>query len=174
MFIRKTATRNNAISEACFTFRPVTSERSGKQVRRITLLNPGRAFDPPPSDWPRLCARIEALLAGQSGMLAEPEAIETLAQRYAARLILAGSGAAAAMSPGRSGAATKSTAPDPVFAEVDIASPQLVQPRSVGVEAAGLAVMDWLGIDPILADPGFNNLPLRRRGAFSAPPSPAV
>jgi hypothetical protein len=158
MFIRKTATRNKASGEAYFTFRLVTSERTGKQVRQITLLNLGRAFDLAQSEWPRLCARIEALLTGQSGMLAEPEAIETLAQRYAARLILAGS-AATAPADGPSpppGCSAKSAAPDPIFAEVDIASLQLVQPRCVGVEAAGLAAMDWLGIDPILTDLGFN------------------
>jgi hypothetical protein len=48
-------------------------------------------------------------------------------------------------------------APDPVFAEVDIASLQLTRPRSVGVEAAGLAAMDWLGNDRILADLGLNS-----------------
>src|SRR5271169_2953258 len=90
MFIRKTATRNKSANETYFTFRLVASERTGKQVRQITLLNLGRQFDLPPSDWPGLCARIEALLVGQSGMLAVPEAIETLAQRYAARLIAAG------------------------------------------------------------------------------------
>jgi transposase len=41
---------------------------------------------------------------------------------------------------------------------VDIASLQLIQPRSVGVEAAGLAAMDWLGIDPLLRDLGFNGI----------------
>ena len=79
MFIRQTATPAQSTSQAYFTFRLVTCERTGKQVRQITLLNLGRQFDLPPSDWPRLCARIEALLTGQSGLLAEPEAIETLA-----------------------------------------------------------------------------------------------
>src|SRR4051794_18379937 len=92
MFIRKTATRNKSANETYFTFRLVTSERTGQQVRQITLLNLGRQFDLPQGDWPRLCARIEALLDGQSGILAESEAIETLAQRYAARLIVAGPG----------------------------------------------------------------------------------
>src|ERR1017187_2356212 len=92
MFIRKTATRNKSANESYFTFRLVTSERTGKQVRQITLLNLGRQFDLPQSDWPRLCARIEALLGGQAGMLPEPETIETLAQRYDARLIVAGPG----------------------------------------------------------------------------------
>ena len=95
MFIRKTATRNKSANESYFTFRLVTSERTGKQVRQITLLNLGRQFDLPQDDWPRLCARIEALLAGQAGMLRESEVIETLAQRYAARLIVAAPGPAA-------------------------------------------------------------------------------
>jgi hypothetical protein len=37
MLIRKTATRNKSANESYFTFRLVTSERSGKQVRQITL-----------------------------------------------------------------------------------------------------------------------------------------
>jgi hypothetical protein len=162
MFIRQTATRSKSTGGSYFTYRLVTSERTGKQVRQIALLNLGRQFDLPRSDWPRLCARIEALLAGQSGMLAELEAIETLAQRYAARLIAAGSGPVApppappAAQPGASSCSAKSTAPNPIFTEVDIASLQLTQPRSVGVEAAGLAAVEWLGIDPILRDLGFN------------------
>jgi hypothetical protein len=161
MFIRKTATRYKSASESYFTFRLVTSERTGKQVRQITLLNLGRQFDLPPSDWPGLCARIEALLAGQSGMLPQPEAIETLAQRYAARLIaapIAPKPASPAVPPRRAGSPAGSGAPDPIFAEVDVASLQLTRPRSVGVEAAGLAAMDWLGIDPILAQLGFNGV----------------
>jgi len=163
MFIRKTATRSKSAGVSYFTFRLVTSERTGKRVRQITLLNLGRQFDLPPSDWPGLCARIEALLAGQSGMLAQSEAIETLAQRYAARLIAAAPGATAPEPvspavPPRAGSRARSAAPDPIFAEVDVASLQLTRPRSVGVEAAGLAAMDWLGIDPILAQLGFNGV----------------
>jgi len=164
MFIRKTATRNKSANESYFTFRLVTSERTGKQVRQITLLNLGRQFDLPQDDWPRLCARIEALLVGQAGMLPESEVIETLAQRYAARLIVAAPGPAApepappAVPSAPSGSPAKSAASDPVFAEVDVTSLQLIQPRSAGVEAAGLAAMDWLGIDPILTDLGFNGI----------------
>jgi hypothetical protein len=177
MFIRKTATRNKSANESYFTFRLVTSERTGKQVRQITLLNLGRQFDLPRSAWPRLCARIEALLAGQGGMLPEPEAIETLAQRYAARLIVARPGPSApappAVPPGPSGSPAKSAAPDAVFAEVDIASLQLIQPRSAGVEAAGLAAMDWLGID---LDPLFAAQASRTSVSmvFNGPPWPAV
>ena len=86
MFIRRARTRNKSTGEAYFTHRLVASHRAGKQVRQVTLLNLGRHFDLPQPDWPRLCARIEALLAAQPGLLAEAKPIETLAQRYAARL----------------------------------------------------------------------------------------
>lgn len=173
MFIRKTKTRNKSDNETYFTYRLVASERTGKQVRQITLLNLGRQFDLPQSDWQALCARIDALLSGQVGMLAEPEIIETLAQRYAARLIAAQPGAAqpgaARSDAGHQAPPTPSTAvqaslfpspaaPSAVYAEVDIASLQLTRPRSVGVEAVGLAAMSWLGIDQILRDLDFNGV----------------
>jgi hypothetical protein len=56
MFVRKTTTRNKSTKDPYFTYRLVTSERVGKQVRQITLLNLGRHFDLPQYDWPRLCA----------------------------------------------------------------------------------------------------------------------
>jgi hypothetical protein len=159
MFVRKTATRIKSDNEAYFTHRLVASERIGDKVRQITLLNLGRHFELPRSDWPRLCARIEALLAGQAGMLAESETIETLAQRYATLLITAQPASSPpAAEPQPPAARAPSAAPpaasaDPTFMEVDIASLQLTRPRSVGVEAAALAAMDWLGIylDPLFA-----------------------
>ncbi|MFL5287558.1 MAG: IS1634 family transposase [Rhodopila sp.] len=154
MFIRRTATRNKATNESYFTHRLVTSQRTGKQVRQITLLNLGRHFDLPQADWPRLCARIDALLAGQAGLLAETEVIETISQRYAARLIANGAATTAhAVSP-----AEPAAAPPPAFAEVDVDSLQLLRPRSVGVEAVGLAAFGWLGLDHILRDLGFNGM----------------
>ncbi len=171
MFIRKTTTRNRSGSEPYFTFRLVASERTGNQVHQITLLNLGRHFELPQPGWPRLCARIDALLSGQPGMLPEPEAIETLAQRFAARLIAARSEPApppaapppaapppAATQPAPARPPAASATPDPIYAEVDVASLQLTRPRAVGVEAAGLAAMGWLGIDRILTGLGFNRV----------------
>jgi hypothetical protein len=152
MFVRKATIRNKSDIESYFTFRLVASERAGGQVRQITLLNLGRHFDLPQPDWPRLCARIEAVLAGQPDMLPEPEAIEALAQRFAARLIAAqpdpGEPAAAPPSATLAAPSAKPAAPPdaaatqgPRYAEVDVASLQLTRPRAVGVEAAGLAAM---------------------------------
>jgi transposase len=168
MFIRKSPTRIKSANESYFTHRLVASERTGDKVRQITLLNLGRHFDLPQSDWPRLCSRIEALLAGQAGMLTESEAIETLAQRYASLLVTAQPASnpppdepeppAARVPSAAPPPAAPAASADPIFAEVDIASLQLTRPRSVGVEAAGLAAMDWLGIDRILADLGLNKV----------------
>lgn len=154
MFIRKTATRNKSTSESYFTHRLVASERVGQQVRQITLLNLGRHFDLPKADWPRLCARIDALLAGQAGLLPETDAIEVLAQRYTARLI---ADRPSPVPPGKP-AEPAAAPPQPSFAEVDVDSLQLTRPRSIGVEAVGLAAMRWLGLDPILQELGFNGV----------------
>lgn len=155
MFIRRARTRSQSTGEAYFTHRLVASQRVGKQVRQVTLLNLGRQFDLPQSDWPRLCARIEALLGAQPGLLAEAKPIEILAQRYAARLTAdRPAGRAALPRAGSSGPAE----PPADFTEVDIASLQLTRPRSVGVEAVGLAAIGWIGLSPILQNLGFNGV----------------
>ena len=167
MFIRETKTRNKSDTESYFTFRLVASERTGGKVRQITLLNLGRHFDLPKGDWPRLCARIDALLSGQPGLLPEPESIERPAQRYAERLIVAQPAGGTPMAPppapnlakpATAAPSTEFTVQDAVYAEVDITSLELTRPRAVGVEAAGLAAMDWLGIDRILTDLGLNGV----------------
>jgi hypothetical protein len=169
MFIRETTTRNKSNTESYFTHRLVASERTGDRVRQITLLNLGRHFDLPRPEWARLCARIDALLSGQPGLLAEPEAVEVLAQRFAARLIAAQPGRGeptaapppASPEPAQPAPAAPSTAsatPGPLYAEVDVASLQLTRPRAVGVEAAGLAAMAWLGLDRIFTDLGLNGV----------------
>src|SRR5574341_2044325 len=87
MFIRQTKTRNSTTGESYTTFRLVASERVDKQVRQRTLLNLGRQFSLAKDEWPLLCTRIEQILSGQGSLLPESAAIESLAQRYAARLV---------------------------------------------------------------------------------------
>jgi len=94
-----------------------------------------------------LCIRIDQLLSGQSNFLAETEAIEELAQRYAAQLI--------ALSPS---AASSQEGIDTDYQEVDVASLELVKPRSVGVEHVGVAALSWLGLPQILESVGLNGV----------------
>ena len=159
MFIRQTNTRNKSTSESYFTYRLVSSERVGKQVRQITLLNLGRNFDLAREDWPRLCTRIDGLLSGQAMMLPESDAIEKLAQRYAARLITARPAAP------ETGAKMKPTVASATYAEVAVDSLELTRPRSVGVEHAGLAAMSWLGLDAVMRDVGLSAVQLAAAAA---------
>jgi hypothetical protein len=145
MFIRQTKTRNSTTGEAYTTFRLVASERVGKQVRQRTLLNLGRQFNVAKDEWPLLCTRIEQILSGQGSLLTESASIETLAQRYAARLV--------ASTPS---VASSPEGPAVEFQEVDVNSLELVRPRSVGVEHAGLAALSWLGIPEVLESVGMN------------------
>jgi transposase len=147
MYIRQTKTRNSTTGEAYCTFRLVASERIGAKVRQHTLLNLGRNFSLPKEQWPRLCARIDQILSGQGSFLPESAALEALAQRYAARLVVKGAPATSVQ---------ESAEAD--YQEVDIASLELVRPRSVGVEHAGLAALSRLEIPRILESVGLNGV----------------
>lgn len=147
MYIRQTKTSTSVAGEAYYTYRLVASERIGSKVRQKTLLNLGRNFSLPREQWPQLCTRIEAILSGQMVLVTPSEAIEKLAQRYAAQLITA------THSDDQQGEKTPVS-----YAKVDIASLELVRPRSIGVEHVGLEALRLLGLPEILAGAGFNGL----------------
>jgi transposase len=155
MFIRQTKTRNATTGEAYVTFRLVISERVAKQVRQRTLLNLGRHFPLPKDEWPFLCGRIEFLLSGQRELVPEPvsPAIEALAQRYAARLVLAHKPVA-----GKSVATNDTAAGGADYQEVDVNSLEQIRPRSVGMEHVGLEALSLLGLPEILESVGLNGI----------------
>lgn len=155
MFIRQTKTRNATTGEGYSTFRLVVSERVGKQVCQRTLLNLGRHFSLAKDEWPFLCSRIESLLSGQKELVPQPvpAAIESLAQRYAARLVLA-----AKTDAGKPSETSVESADINDFQEIDVNSLEMVRPRSVGVEHAALAALSWLGMPDILEGVGFNGI----------------
>lgn len=88
MFVRRTQTRTSASGETYFTHRLVRAERIGGKVRQVTLLNLGRHFELPPSDWPQYCSRLRELITGQAGLLATEvsQVVEQAAQHSAALL----------------------------------------------------------------------------------------
>lgn len=147
MYIRQTKTRNSTTGESYTTFRLVASERSGKQVRQKTLLNLGRGFTLAQEKWQLLCIRIEQILSGQTTYLHESSEIEKLAQRYSARLITVQQ---------TSPIANDTAISAPEYQDVDINSLEMIRPRSVGVEHAGLAALSWLGLDTIFESIGMN------------------
>jgi transposase len=142
MYIRRVTTRRRSSGETYHSYRLVESRREGGRVRQIALLNLGSQFDLPEAHWPALCARLGQLL-GRQGVLVPvdlPETVETTAQTLAARLVT--------QAP-----VEKDT---PAYVEVDVASLELVQPRSVGVEHVGLHALDQLQLEPLLASLGVN------------------
>jgi hypothetical protein len=145
MFIRRSATGNTLTGESYFTYRLVRSERVGRKVRQITLLNLGREFAVPQEDWPVLCLRLEQLISAQDTLLAAQcsERIEAAAQRVSGQLVV--------RAPTIEG-----TAAAPEFREVDVDSVEDRQPRSVGVEHVGLAAMSKLGFVEKLKELGLN------------------
>jgi len=145
MYIRRVTTRRSASGEAYFSYRLVETRRAGTRVRQVALLNLGRHFDLAEEHWPALCARIQALLSPQGALMPVelPAAVETQAQAIAARLL--------ARTPVK--AHKKSE-----FAEVDVNSLELMQPRSVGVEHVGLHALSELGLDALLASLGVNGI----------------
>jgi transposase len=148
MYIRRTQTRNTTTGERYFTHRLVRCERLGGKVRQVTLLNLGRHFALPQTDWPTLCARLEAILSGQEALLVGcgSRLVEREAQRLAALLLA------------RRGVST----PEPACAAVapvavhsiEVDSLRLSRPRTVGVEAVGLWAMGQLDFIALLQELG--------------------
>jgi len=155
MYIRETKTSTSAKGESYFTYRLVSSVRIDNKVRQITLLNLGRHFSLPRADWPTLCIRLELLLSGQLEIVSSPVSadIESLAQRYYSQLI-AQNKVPVTVSNSVSNPAVNTVVPD--FREVDVDSVELIQPRSVGVEHAGLYALNSLGMPDILREAGLN------------------
>jgi len=144
MYIRQTKTSNSLSGEAYFTFRLVASKRIKGKVRQQTLLNLGRNFSLPREEWPQLCCRIEEILSGQIPLLPISGHVEKLAQRYAAQLVVNQGG------DQQEGGIS--------YQEVDIASLELVNPRSIGVEHVVLSALRELGLPEILAGVGMNGV----------------
>ena len=69
MYIRCTTTRTKKTGETYKSFRLVESERIDGRVKQRTLLNLGRHFDVPKSQWKSLSSRIDQLLSAQTDWL---------------------------------------------------------------------------------------------------------
>jgi len=159
MYVRRTQTRSTATGETYFTHRLVRSERHGRKVRAVTVLNLGRHFPVAQEYWPVLCARIEELVYGQEALLPmdSPPSVEAAAQRYAA-LLLARRGERQVAPAAGVGATETAVTAD--MQSVDVDSLELTRPRSVGVEQVALWAMQAVGFIELLIGLGLSG-PLR-------------
>ncbi len=146
MYIRRTSIKSRRSGKPYYTYRIVESVRINAKVRQQTRLNLGRHFDVPRTQWMPLVQRIEQILQGNIDLfpLGLDQQFEQDAQRYAA-LMLTSNGCLASPAPG--------AIPD--YHQVDIASMELIRPRSVGVEHVALSALQQLGLDVKLKALGF-------------------
>ncbi len=76
---------DSKMARASYTHHLVRSHRLAGKVRQPTLLNLGRHFQIPQTDWSLLCRRIDQLLRGPLSLLKDcPAGVEEEAQRIAA------------------------------------------------------------------------------------------
>lgn len=143
MFIRCTTTRSKQSGDTYQTYRLVENERIQGKVKQRTLLNLGRHFDVPKSQWTELSSRINQLLSVQGALFSlelDPE-LEAKAQRYAAQILASRSA---------------TTVPDSGFESVLIDNLELIRPRRVGVEHLALHALTQLKLDEKMRALGFN------------------
>jgi hypothetical protein len=149
MFIRRTTIKSRETGERYFTHRLVESVRTAQGVRQHTVLNLGRHFEVPRSQWAALAQRIEALLQGQLDLIADglEPCWEAMAQQYAARIV---------SRRGETVAEPKEAMGDTDYQRVDLATLEVLRPRSVGAEHVALAAAEQLGLEAKLAALGLN------------------
>lgn len=143
MFIRRTSTTNRKAGGSYYTYRLVETERVNGKVKQHTLLNLGRHFAVPKSEWKSLSARIKQIIEKQGNLLNMelPVALERMAQGYAAKIIASRS---------------QGPAPSQQFYSIDPDSVELMRPRRVGVEHLALHAIDQLNLQQELKELGFN------------------
>ncbi len=146
MYIRRTSIKSRRTGEPYYTYRLVESIRIGDKVRQQTLINLGRHFDVPREQWAPLARRIEQITQGDLFPCKLDTQLEEMAQNYAAIVINARS-----RQP-----VTSDASPD--YQSVDIASLELLRPRSVGVEHVALSTAQQVGLDTKLEALGFNHV----------------
>jgi len=144
MFIRKTTHTDKKSQKGYHTFKLIESVRTDRGPRQRMLLNLGTGFPLPEDQWKDLANRIEAIVTGQDALFAAPEAIETLAVRYAKKVI---------HYQGEPGG-TKEQSSEPEYHRVDIDTIDTERVRSVGAEHVVYETIKSLGLPNLLTSLG--------------------
>ncbi|HBL53031.1 MAG TPA: hypothetical protein DDZ34_03055, partial [Syntrophaceae bacterium] len=146
MFIRKTTHTDKKNKKEYHTFKLIESVRTDRGPRQRMLFNLGADFSLPEERWKDLANRIEEIVTGQDALFAYPEDIETLAVRYARKVI---------NYQGEPGG-RKEKAFDPDYHRVDIDTIDNERSRSVGAEHVVYETIKSLGLTDLLMALGLN------------------
>jgi len=146
MFLRRT-TQKDERGRKYHTFKLVESFRTERGPRQRDVLNLGSGFSLPRNQWKTLADRVEAIMTGQSSFLPVSQRIETLAQRYAKKIISI------------QGQCIEYHNESPVgtdYQSVDVNSVESEDIRPVGGESVVLESIKHLGLDRKLEELGLS------------------
>lgn len=138
MYIRTVTKSNNGSSKKYECHQLVESIRTEKGVRQKLLLSLGR-LQLPKEKWPRLVARLKAIIQNQESLFVEDTYIEKLAQKFA-RLFIEKHGF--------------DTEPES-YQSIEVQSLQNQQVRHIGAEYLGTAFFKKLHLAECLKSCGF-------------------
>ena len=149
MFVCKVTHYNKKNRREYYTFKLVESVRTERGPRQRDILNLGTDFNLPKEKWKDFANRVEEIITGQTSLLNYPEEIESLAGRYARKIIRKHS----FIVPKK-----KDSSPDylPDYQTVDVNSLQNEQARTIGAEHVVYHIIQELELDRKLGELKFN------------------
>ena len=149
MYIIKTTSKSKKDStKKYYTFRLMESQRIGDKVKKITLLNLGSDFNVEQKYWAELSKRIEDIINKTPSLFEFDKDLESLAQQYAARLIL--------LKAKKQPISTENNK----YKEIDITSVDNSDSKDIGCEHIIYETIKELELDTKLKDLGFTNVQL--------------
>ena len=149
MYIIKTVSKSKKDgTKKYYTFRLMESQRIGNKVKKITLLNLGSDFNVEQKYWAEFSKRIEDIINKTPSLFEFNKDLESLAQQYAARLIL--------LKAKKQPLSNK----DDKYKEIDTTSVDNSDSRDIGCEHIIYETIKELGLDTKLKELGFTNVAL--------------
>jgi transposase len=149
MYVRKVTHIDKKNRHDYHTFKLVESVRTERGPRQRPLLNLGTDFTLPEEQWKDLANRIEEIITGQTPLFTYPEEIETLASRYARKIVRYQG------QPSLPERGVHSGVDEPDYQRVDINTVDNEHARSVGAEYVVHETIKELALDEKLIDLGF-------------------
>lgn len=148
MFIREVNHINKRNKTEYHTYKIVESVRTKRGPRQRMFLNLGTDFSLPEDKWKELANRIEEIITGQQSLSEYPEQIETLARKYARKVIRRQSSVVSKEED------SSDYVPD--YQTVDINSVQNEHARTIGAEHVVYHTIKQLCLDQKLLELGLN------------------
>ena len=151
MYIIKTISKSKKDStKKYYTFRLIESQRIGDKVKKITLLNLGSDFNVDQEHWANFSKRIDDIINRTPSLFEFDKDLESLAQQYAARLIL--------LKAKKQPLSTEDE--NDKYKEIDITSVDNSDSKDIGCEHIIYETIKELELDTKLKDLGFTNVQL--------------